>query len=135
MGNTVNKILYQPPPPSGHRVDSDDCCTITYHRVATALGHTISLARINVGAALTSIHSHGNAADLSGAVGAATQWCSRLHVNCIAYDYSGYGESEGVSSETAVLADIAAVYCFARVDCGIEPEQIILYAFEYFSIL
>jgi hypothetical protein len=131
MGNTVNKILYQPPPPSSHRVNSDDRCTITYHRVTTSLGHTIAVAHIDVGAALTIIHSHGNAEDLSGAVEAATQWCSRLNVNCIAYDYSGYGDSEGVPSEASLHADIAGVYCFARVECGIEPEQLILYAFEY----
>ena len=78
--------------------------------------------------AKTIIYSHGNATDI-GAMNLVQCLISRgLGVNVIVYDYSGYGESGGVTLEKNTYNDLEAIYMYAveHLAGGI-PENIILY--------
>jgi fermentation-respiration switch protein FrsA (DUF1100 family) len=53
--------------------------------------------------------------------------CTKLQVDIFAYEYSGYGESSGVPSESDVLADIDAAFHYLTHDCSIPENQIVCY--------
>jgi pimeloyl-ACP methyl ester carboxylesterase len=63
----------------------------------------------------TILWSHGNAMDIGEIYFFLIQLCSQLHVNVVAYDYSGYGGSTGKPSEANCYADIKAAYDYI---CG-----------------
>jgi len=48
-------------------------------------------------------------------------------VNIMAYDYSGYGKSNGTPSEKNCYTDIEAAYKYLVEERRIQPEQIVLY--------
>lgn len=49
-----------------------------------------------------------------------------LQVNVLAYEYSGYGKSEGTVSEDNCYADIRAAYDYLTTQKQIPSEQIVL---------
>lgn len=51
--------------------------------------------------------------------------CS-CQVNVLAYDYSGYGWSDGEATEAALYKDIQAVYKYAVTELKVAPHNIIL---------
>lgn len=58
-----------------------------------------------------------------------TMCCSSsawLQVNVLAYEYSGYGKSEGTVSEDNCYADIRAAYDYLTTQKKTPPEQIVL---------
>lgn len=78
-------------------------------------------------AAITLLYSHGNAADLGQMLGLFVQLSSRLGVNLMGYDYSGYGQSTGKPSEESTYADIETIYQCLKEDYGAKEEDIVLY--------
>ena len=50
-----------------------------------------------------------------------------LRVNIMAYDYTGYGKSNGVPAEENVYADIEAAFQYLLEVRRLQPEQIVLY--------
>jgi pimeloyl-ACP methyl ester carboxylesterase len=58
----------------------------------------------------TLIYSHGNATDIGAMHFMQLILAKGLKCNVVMYDYSGYGESGGVSLESNTYADIEAVY-------------------------
>nr|CCA22499.1 serine protease family S09X putative [Albugo laibachii Nc14] len=73
------------------------------------------------------LFSHGNAEDLGLIYDWFFEISQRLCINVIAYDYSGYGRSEGIASEEACYADIEAAYLYLRDVKKIPSHKIILY--------
>ncbi|CDJ59255.1 hypothetical protein, conserved [Eimeria maxima] len=63
------------------------------------------------------IFSHGNSTDIG----------HMCQVNVLAYDYSGYGWSDGKATEAALYADIRRVVAFAVNELKVPPYKIILY--------
>ena len=61
----------------------------------------------------TLVWSHGNAGNIAGRVDVALALAAR-GVDVLAYDYRGYGRSEGWPSEAGVYLDAEAVYDSAR---------------------
>lgn len=51
----------------------------------------------------------------------------RLGLNLLAFDYRGYGESEGAPSESGLYKDANAAYRLLREQRGVPPERIILF--------
>lgn len=49
-----------------------------------------------------------------------------LQVNVLAYEYSGYGKSEGTVSEDNCYADIRAAYDYLTTQKKTPPQQIVL---------
>jgi pimeloyl-ACP methyl ester carboxylesterase len=80
-----------------------------------------------MGSQITLLYSHANAEDLGIMFGWLKCLARRLNVNVLAYDYTGYGESDGEPSEEACYADIEAAYDYLVNDRKLEPSQIILY--------
>jgi uncharacterized protein len=48
-------------------------------------------------------------------------------VNLLAFDYRGFGDSDGVATESGVYTDARAAYDFLRDSLGVPPERIILF--------
>jgi fermentation-respiration switch protein FrsA (DUF1100 family) len=70
------------------------------------------------------LFSHGNAED----IGQNIPWFHELNdaaFSVFAYDYRGYGTSEGTSSEKTVYEDVLAAYEYLTTTLNIPPERII----------
>ena len=109
------------PHPSSYK-DSAEVLKIT-----TPGGKKISAVYLpNPAAKFTLLVSHGNAEDL----GDDRYWLDSLRhagFNVFAYDYEGYGTSEGRATEKSVYEDEAAAYEFLAVDLKTPPDRIIIF--------
>lgn len=74
----------------------------------------------------TIIFSHGNGEDLGNLKSFLNYWASGS-TEIIAYDYPGYGLSDGSSSENGCYNAIEAVYQKVVEDFGRNPSEIILW--------
>jgi abhydrolase domain-containing protein 17 len=96
-------------------------------KITTAAGKKISAVYLsNPSAKFTLLVSHGNAEDL----GDDKYWLDSLRhagFNVFAYDYEGYGTSEGKPSEKACYQDAIAAYEFLAVDLKTPPDRIIIF--------
>lgn len=75
----------------------------------------------------TLLYSHGNASDLGHLLDTLIFISQELCVNVMAYDYAGYGSSNGEPHETVVLQDCDAVYHYMISELKISPKRIIVY--------
>lgn len=73
----------------------------------------------------TLLYSHGNSASLGSIYSFLYDISTQLKCDVVAYDYSGYGLSEGVPSEEGLISNIATVYKFMREKLGIKTDKII----------
>ena len=96
-------------------------------KIATASGRKISAVYLpNPNARYTLLVSHGNAEDL----GDDRNWLEDLRragFSVLAYDYEGYGTSEGRASERAAYQDEAAAYDYLAMDLKTVPDHIIIF--------
>ena len=72
--------------------------------------------------------SHGNYGNI--AYGGRPQfyaWFRDLGVNLFAYDYRGFGESDGAPSEPGVYADAAAAFRYLTDSLHVPPSRIVLF--------
>jgi fermentation-respiration switch protein FrsA (DUF1100 family) len=115
-----DRMIFQPPPAS-----YEDTSRIL--KLSSADGARISAVHLpNPPAAYTILYSHGNAEDL----GLITSELTRLRewgFAVFAYDYHGYGTSEGRPSESRVYQDIDAAYAYLTATLGVAPGRIIAY--------
>jgi fermentation-respiration switch protein FrsA (DUF1100 family) len=109
------------PHPSSYR-DSPEIL-----KISTASGKKISAVYLpNPSARFTLLVSHGNAEDL----GDDRDWLQELRktgFSVFAYDYEGYGTSEGKPSEQAAYQDEAAAYDYLAVNLGTPPDRIVIF--------
>ena len=75
---------------------------------------------------LTILFSHGNACDLSSIYPFLIDLSTQLKADVVAYDYSGYGRSEGSPSEEEIYSDVEQVMDFLTVSLLIKQESIVL---------
>lgn len=80
----------------------------------------------NPQAKFTILYSHGNAEDL-GEISPILAELRNLGFAVFAYDYRGYGTSEGNPSEKTAYKDIDAAYDYLTQKLGVSPKKIILY--------
>jgi uncharacterized protein len=72
--------------------------------------------------------SHGNYGNIGyGGRPQFYAWFRDLGVNLFAYDYRGFGASEGSPSEAGVYADAAAAYRYLTDSLHVPPSRIILF--------
>ena len=117
---TSDRMIFLPPAPSYR--DTPDVL-----RLSTAGGERIAALYLpNPAATYTMLFSHGNAEDL-GAVRPLLPALGDLGFSVFAYDYRGYGLSEGRPSEPNVYADIDAAYEYLTRELRVPPARIILY--------
>src|SRR5579864_977452 len=114
-----DKVIFQPHPPSYR----DDAGIL---KLTTRSGYKISALYLhNPAARYTLLVSHGNAEDL----GDDRFWLEDLQragFNVLAYDYEGYGTSEGQPSEHAAYSDEDAAYEYLTSALRIAPDNIII---------
>ncbi|MDP9349166.1 MAG: alpha/beta hydrolase [Gemmatimonadota bacterium] len=81
-------------------------------------------------AAYTVLYSHGNGEDLGMAL-PALEALRQAGFAVLAYDYRGYGASEGgpPTADGAYL-DIRAAYRYATAELGIPPSRIVVYGYS-----
>lgn len=80
----------------------------------------------NPQAKFTILYSHGNAEDL-GEISLVLEELRNLGFAVFAYDYRGYGTSQGSPSEKTAYKDIDAAYDYLTQKLAVPPEKIILY--------
>jgi len=86
----------------------------------------IALFLKNPKAKYTILYSHGNAEDLGDILPFLKEY-SENGFSIFAYDYHGYGKSEGRPSENKSYLDIQAAYRYLTGTLGISPKYIILH--------
>ena len=72
------------------------------------------------------LFSHGNAGNIADRL-ESIQLLRRLGFSVLAYDYGGYGYSEGRPSQQRIYADVEAMWSYLIGERGIEPEMIVLF--------
>lgn len=116
----ADSIIFQPQP----TFYKDDDSVI---KIPTANGEKISAKYFqNPNAEYTILFSHGNAED----IGTATPFLKELQnagFSVFAYDYRGYGTSEGKPSEENSYQDIEAAYNYLTNELKIAPKKIIIH--------
>ena len=148
----TSKMSFHPPSPPSYSLEVQEDGTLALcfaqKELADALKHVRMLRGISYsvkllrtsrresipvfhfacdGAELTFLWSHANAMDCGEMFFFFVELAARLHVNVVAYDYSGYGASSGEPSEPNTYADALAVYEYI-LSAGVEPKtQLVLY--------
>lgn len=121
MGCAISNIVFQPPSfPS--TIKKSDIIMLT-----TRKGNSIAAFYVDEGAATTIVVSHGNAEDLGMIHKWAFDFARQLKVNVIAYDYEGYGHSQGTPSEQGCYEDIDAVLDYLIDERGASYDRIVLF--------
>ena len=115
----ADEIIFHPPRPG--YTDKDDVIKLT-----TADGKMISAMYFaKKGAEFTILFSHGNAED----IGQNREFFRLLNewgFSVFAYDYHGYGTSQGRPSEKNVYLDADAAWRYLVDDLATEPNRIII---------
>jgi fermentation-respiration switch protein FrsA (DUF1100 family) len=116
----ADKIIFQPQ--GAFSVEKDSII-----RIETPNGERISAKFFpNPSAEFTILFSHGNAEDVFG----ATPFFEKLRdagFNVFAYDYRGYGTSDGAASEQNAYEDAEAAYNYLVNNLKVPPERIIVH--------
>lgn len=73
----------------------------------------------------TVLHFHGNAGNISHRLSLYRKWQS-MGLSVYAFDYRGYGKSEGKPDEAGLYEDARAVWKDVTHRLGVKPEQVIL---------
>jgi abhydrolase domain-containing protein 17 len=95
-------------------------------KLAAPNSQTISALYLPAPAAqYTLLYSHGNAQDL-GDIRPILEELRSLKLNVLAYDYRGYGTSQGQPSEANAYQDIQTAYRFLTEQKQIKGDRIIL---------
>ncbi|MBD2038084.1 alpha/beta hydrolase [Leptolyngbya sp. FACHB-321] len=116
----ADRQIFQPQPSSYQ----DDRTTL---KLASAPNIQISAVYLpHPKATYTILYSHGNAEDLGDIRPRLTQ-IQAIGVNVFAYDYRGYGTSQGSASEQAAYQDIDAAYRYLTTTLKQPPNRIIAY--------
>lgn len=116
----ADSLIFQPQP----SFYKDDISVI---KIETDNGEKISANYFkNEDAEYTILFSHGNAEDL----GTAEDFLNQIQnagFSIFAYDYRGYGTSDGTPSEENSYKDIEAAYDYLTQELKISPNKIIIY--------
>jgi pimeloyl-ACP methyl ester carboxylesterase len=73
----------------------------------------------------TVLHFHGNAGNISHRLSLYKAWQS-LGLSVYAFDYRGYGKSEGTPGEAGLYADARAVWSDLTIRLGVKPQHVII---------
>jgi len=97
-----------------------------YIRIPSPTGGTLTVRELrHPDARYTILYSHGNAEDLGDLEGVFQAFFAH-GFSVTAYDYSGYGTSQGTPSEKATYDNILAVYEYLLNQRKLHPDQILV---------
>jgi len=119
----ADRIIFQPPPATYQ--DTPDIIKLTTRN------HTqISAVYLpNPTATYTILFSHGNGSDL-GMSRPTLELIQAIGFTVFAYDYQGYGTSQGTPSEHNTYQDIDAAYTYLTTMLQTPAHRIVLYGFS-----
>ncbi|MEM9451534.1 MAG: alpha/beta hydrolase [Cyanobacteria bacterium P01_E01_bin.6] len=100
--------------------------TMSFSDLTDSEQGTINVPNISPEMPYVLLYSHGNAEDL-GLIRPVLDTLTQAGVVVFAYDYQGYGTSDGQASEQGAYADIDAAYQYLTEERGVVPERIILH--------
>ena len=109
------------PQPSSYS-DTSDILKVTTH-------DQIQLSAVylpNPASQYTIVYIHGNAEDL-GDIQPVLQQLHQIGFSVFAYDYRGYGTSQGKPSERHAYRDMETVYNYLIQQLGVAPQKIIAF--------
>ena len=116
----ADSMIFLPPPASYQ--DTQDIL-----KLPVTDSHQISALHLpNPDATYTLLYIHGNAEDL-GDIRPKLEDLHRWGFSVFAYDYRGYGTSDGKPSERNAYQDINAAYTYLTQQLKIPADQIIVY--------
>ncbi len=116
-----DRVIFLPRPPSSYSDMSDMV------ELQTDDGATISALHFpNPDARFTVLYSHGNAEDL-GPLRPFLEAYRDQGFSILAYDYHGYGTSDGRPSEKNTYRDVTAAYRYLVDQARVRPEDIIVH--------
>lgn len=81
----------------------------------------------HVDASLSILFCHGNGEDVSNLADELDNLRQRYSANVFAFDYRGYGHSQGRPSELGILADAEAAQLWLAERTGQRPDQIVVW--------
>ncbi len=114
----VEKLIFLPPPSTYQ--DTNEIIKLTSED-----GTKLSAIHLsNSNAKYTILYAHGNASDL-GMIKPKLEQLQDIGFSVLAYDYRGYGTSEGKPSEKNAYKDIDTAYNYLTQELNIPPQQII----------
>jgi len=73
------------------------------------------------------LYSHGNSTDLGRMMRQLQELSEALNVHVFAYEYNGYGPTQGPTGEVEVLFGIMAAYEYLTQRLGVKWHYIVLY--------
>ena len=76
-------------------------------------------------ASFTLLHMHGNAGNMSDRIEQYRRWHA-MGLSVFAFDYRGYGKSDGVPNEAGLYEDARAAWKLLTGTLGIAPQRIII---------
>lgn len=120
----VSSGMIFPRPPVGYALGPE-------YLTLTAPDGTKLAARhwANPTAKYTLIYLHGNYQELGGLAEYMPTFVKAGYA-VFAFDYRGYGLSEGESTEASLYADTQLAYDYVRTRLGVSPERIIIYGYS-----
>jgi len=77
------------------------------------------------GAEVWILYCHGNGGNIAGRLD-ILRWLHRLGANVLAFDYRGYGKSNGSPSEDGLYRDAEAAWTWLSQARGVRPERIVV---------
>lgn len=117
----ADSVLFQPPYAS-----YKDTTPIFKIPLLKSNGHISAIYLANPQAKYTILFSHGNAEDL-GTLLPFLKLFQQHGFAILAYDYQGYGTSDGKSSEKNTYQDIESAYHYLTKTLGLSSQNIIVY--------
>ncbi|MCR9200625.1 MAG: alpha/beta hydrolase [Planctomycetaceae bacterium] len=73
------------------------------------------------------LFTHGNGGNVAYCGGILRVISERFQATCLAFDYRGYGRSQGQPTLEGVVADASAARAFLAKTAGVPPERVILW--------
>ena len=124
----VDRLIF-PSPPSSYQDSKNILKFKSNGRNLSAVYSPLPTAGSTNVLPYTILYMHGNGEDL-GDIQPVLERLNQLGFNVFAYDYSGYGTSEGKASERNAYEDADAAYNYLTKQLKIAPEKIILYGYS-----
>ena len=119
-----DRIIFRPHP-SSYRLSDLAASSSVQPLILTSGQVNISAVYLpNVSARYTLLFSHGNAEDLGDDLPMLNE-LRRAGFALFAYDYRGYGTSQGVSSEKSLYEDVDAAYEYVTRTLHVSRDRII----------
>jgi pimeloyl-ACP methyl ester carboxylesterase len=120
---SCDKLIFQPHA-CGYQLDKLHSDEVRTFRIPAGDSKIAAIYMPNPNARYTLLYSHGNGEDIGDDL-AILEKFRRAGFAVFAYDYEGYGESEGRPSEKAVYRDVEAAYDYLIRELHVAPQQVI----------